>query len=677
MGKRHIGKRAGVNLKSADHVVSEDWSLERVLLYIIKAMAVVALFAPLIVVSDFFFPFVGPKSIVFMGAVQVLAASYVLLIIYHPKYRPKFNILTASVLFYLVILVLTTLTGISPLRSFWSNHERMTGLLMWFHLTAFFVVLSSVFKTHRDWRDIFIVTTSFAALVGAISLLEIAGLLSLTGARGGSTIGNTSFMGVYLLFNAFLAIYLFLKSQSRLRYYSLTTFLIIIVALFVSDALASILAFVVGVVLLLLLYLSFMSAKKYLRILGIAVISISLIISAVMGFLLFEQDSIVRQTFIRMDTEARLTAWAVSWRGFTERPWLGWGPENLSIPFMQHFDPRLYLPEHGGEVWFDRAHNIILDTLVASGILGLIAYASVFAAAFILLWKHFLKNKGVFWKAGIFSVALVAYFIQNLTVFDMINSYLMFMLLLSFIASLPLEENLKGAEKPRKKLATLHFIAVLTAFASVFYIFTVSPWLAGSYVARSARPQDITELLHLYSRAIDSSPLGRDKTRLFLTEQFTFFFATEEGRQADRNAMEKVFRFLENELQINASEYSYDLRAHIDLARFYNVWARLDASKANRASRALDRALELSPTNQMNYWVLAETLVLLNERDEALESAKKALELEPRLLQSHEMLIRVAGAFGDAALAEEKLLEALKINPDWEGHLRALVPPVQ
>jgi len=677
MSKSHRGKKKSVNPKSAEQTFSGDRSLERALIGVIKYMTFFALFTPLIVVSDFLFPFVGPKSIIFMGAIQIIAAAYIVLIIYYSRYRPKFNILTITLLIYLGVLVLTTLTGISPLRSFWSNHERMTGLLMWFHLTAFFVVLSSVFKTHREWRDIFAVTISVAAIVGAISLLEIIGLLDFPGARGGSTIGNTSFMGVYLLFNAFIAIYLFLKSQNAIRYYSLAIFLLIVAALFVSDALASIIAFVGGIALLLLLYLSFMTGKRYLKILGLAVISVSVVAIAVLGFLLFEYGSVVREQFIRVDTEARLTAWAVSWRGFTERPWLGWGPENFTIPFMEHFDPRLFLPEHGGEVLFDRAHNIILDTLMASGIVGLLSYIAIFAAAFILLWKPFFKGKGEFWIAGIFSVTFIAYFVQNLSVFDMINSYMMFILLLGFAAALPIDEEIEHSKKLRKKTAPLHFVAVITVFLGVFYVFTVSPWSAGSYAARSQRPQDITELLHFYGRSIDSSPLGRDKTRLFLADQFMAFAATEEGAQADRNAMERVFRFLENELQINTRQYPHDFKVHIDLARFYNSWARLDLSKAYRARSVLDKAIELSPKNQMNYWTLAETLVLLNEHDEAVKAAEKAVELEPRLLQSHEMLVRVAAAFGDTELAEEKLRRAIEINPGWEAHLRTFIPPIQ
>ena len=674
MGKKYTGKKKAANTKAAELAYSGDWPLEKTLIFIIKVMTAVALFTPLIVVSDFFFPFVGPKSIVFMGAVQILFAAYIVLIIYYPDYRPKLNILTIALLSNLGVIILTTLTGINPARSFWSNHERMTGLLMWFHLTAFFVVISSVFKTQKDWRDIFAVTITAASIVGTISLLSLGGWIDFTGARGGSTIGNTSFMGVYLLFNAFIAVYLFFRSQNLIRYYSLANFLIIVVALFLSDAIASILGFIAGAALISLLYLVCMSGKKYLKAIGIAVVLLSVIAAIIIGVLLFIPGSVVRQEFIRLDTEARLTAWAASFRGFAERPWLGWGRENLAIPFMKHFDSRLYLPEHGGEVWFDRAHNIVLDTLISSGIIGLLAYLSVFVTAFILLWKRFLQNKGDFITASIFTSVLIAYFIQNLTVFDMINSYLMFILILGFASALPLNEQTSNARRTVRKFMISHIVPVIIAFALAFYFFTVSPWIAGTFVARAMRPYDFNEMLYFYGRAIGDSPLGRDDIRLHLAEQFQPFSLSQEGLQADRDDKVKVFRYLETELQRNINENPMNYRAHTVLAEFYNTWARFDVSKAYRARRILDKALELSPTNQLNYWILADTLFLLNEHDEAINVALKAVELEPRLLQSHELLVRVAVAAEDIELAETKVKRALEINPGWEAHLNSLLP---
>ena len=48
------------------------------------------------------------------------------------------------------------------------------------------------------------------------------------------------------------------------------------------------------------------------------------------------------------------------------------------------------------EPFFDRAHNVFLDWLIAGGIVGLLAYLSIFAAAFLYLAKkrQFLFSNG-------------------------------------------------------------------------------------------------------------------------------------------------------------------------------------------------------------------------------------------------------------------------------------------
>ena len=38
---------------------------------------------------------------------------------------------------------------------------------------------------------------------------------------------------------------------------------------------------------------------------------------------------------------------------------LGWGPENFYVPFSKHFNPCLFLPECGGEIWFDKKDGLL------------------------------------------------------------------------------------------------------------------------------------------------------------------------------------------------------------------------------------------------------------------------------------------------------------------------------
>ena len=53
--------------------------------------------------------------------------------------------------------------------------------------------------------------------------------------------------------------------------------------------------------------------------------------------------------------------------------------------------------------------------------------------------------------------------------------------------------------------------------------------------------------------------------------------------------------------------------------------------------------------------------------------AEKSLELEPRLFQSHRIVIQIAKIIGDYELAKEKTEQAIKINPEWEAELKSIL----
>jgi len=101
---------------------------------------------PLILFTKFYFPFVGPKSLYFMGCCQIVFFIWLYLAINYERYRPKRNSVLIAISLFLIVLILSSILGVDFSRSFWSKYERMTGLLMWLHLFGFFLVISSTFK---------------------------------------------------------------------------------------------------------------------------------------------------------------------------------------------------------------------------------------------------------------------------------------------------------------------------------------------------------------------------------------------------------------------------------------------------------------------------------------------------------------------------------------------------
>jgi len=378
--------------------------IKSVCLKIIHWGTYLLMFTPLMISGKFFFPFVGPKSLYFFGLVEIIVAAYAILAIFHPEYRPRLNILLVAISAFIGISVLASVFGPDLLNSFWSKHERMTGLLMWFHLLAIFIATVSVFRK-EDWFKVFEVSLIAASVASALSLLPRVGVTILKDmnfmARGGATLGNSSFLATYLLFNVFIALYLFLvslKSKTEekinewfsflgigwgLKIFSGAVFLLLAVALIFSTGRASIISFLAGIVLLFLLRIIFCEKGK-LKIAGILLLIIISVGGSMMAFYVIqpgnnEVKKVINEKFeIELISKDRIVVWGVGWRGLQERPLLGWGKENYSIVFAKYFDSRIFLPEYGSDIWYDRAHNIVVDTLVTTGILGLIAYLGIF-----------------------------------------------------------------------------------------------------------------------------------------------------------------------------------------------------------------------------------------------------------------------------------------------------------
>ena len=122
---------------------------------------------------------------------------------------------------------------------------------------CFFLVLSSFFQKELHWEKIFEVSVGVSVIVSLIALKNIAfcakGVWALS--KEGATLGNSSFLGSYLLFNIFLASYLFFqKKEFKIKTLLITAGILGILTLFFTEARASFLSVIGGLFLLPFLY---------------------------------------------------------------------------------------------------------------------------------------------------------------------------------------------------------------------------------------------------------------------------------------------------------------------------------------------------------------------------------------------------------------------------------------
>ncbi|MDD2696903.1 MAG: O-antigen ligase family protein [Candidatus Pacebacteria bacterium] len=638
--------------------------LEKLYLLIIEWGIYVSLFAPLVFIRTYFFPFVVSKTIFFRTLVDIIFIAYILLAISNPKYRPRITPLTIAVTIFLVIIVLTSVLGVNFERSFWSTFERMTGLLSFFHLYAFYIVLTSVFKERKQWEVVLSVS-----ILAAVFICLYALTATEAATRGGGTLGNTSFLSAYLLFNIFFALILLIVKSGLWRIFYAAALFIFLYAMFFNTepTRGAIGGLVAGLFIMgfgFLFYYLFSSGKRTLRI--SALILIVLMVLGLFGFLQldFTKEKIA-QLWRSSSVQSRLLVWSMGWQGWQERFLFGWGQENFNIPFAKYYRPQLPLTY---DVWYDRVHNIVLDMGVSSGIFGLLSYLSIFGVAIFGLMKTLSKvseKKNTMLLFGMFAV-LLSYFVQNIWVFDMISSYIMFFLALAFINFLISSTSSEESANP-KTIPLPSFVGALLIIVAVLGLFfgNIQPARA-SRLTLYGISYPLEQSLNYFRQAMKTAPMTKFEVSEQISNKVTE--ASFQTTNQNKETVSEGFRFAEEELKNTVASAPLDFRSRLFLGRFYNNFYQFsgDTEKLKLAEEILTEAEKYSPNNQQVYWTLGQTKLFEGKKEESIELLKKAVELEPRVSQSHWYLAlayKIAEKY-DLALAELK--EAERLGFDWK-----------
>lgn len=453
------------------------------------ALFLIPLFA-LIVANPFFFPFITGKAFFFRILVEIAFAGWLILACIEPKYRPKLTPLTIVISLFAIVTLAADLLGVHPLRSIWSNFERMEGWMTIIHLWGLFIVMTTIFgkgeEGRRMWYRWFNVELIAASIVGLYGVSQLLGWADIHqgSTRIDASLGNAAYMAVYLLWNAGIALYMSTVARAKqIANAQFLSWLYPVLSVFFAFLLiqtstrGTILGLVGGLLVGLTVYAIFgkNQSTKSRYISGGAVVLIVLL--GITFWSLRSQPFIQKNAVLsRManislsnsETSSRLYIWGMAVTGWKERPILGWGQENFNYIFNANYNPKLYAQEQ----WFDRAHSVYLDWLVASGALGFLVYLSLYVFFVVGVSKSRLS----FSAKSIFIGILTGYAIHNVFVFDNLASYLLFFVALAFVSSLN-DENSKalfGAKAlGRDSVEYIAAPVVILALLGTLYFFNV------------------------------------------------------------------------------------------------------------------------------------------------------------------------------------------------------------
>ncbi len=646
-------------------------TVERIFVWIIKAGLFIIPFLPLYISPSMLFPFITGKNFAFRIIVEFIFVFWVALLVAWPKYRSSLTPLFKISCVFIVTLFLADLLSPNPLRSFFSNYERMEGFMMIFHLWLYFMVLISVLRQKKEWMAFLHVMFAGSFLVALVGLLQKFGYYSASiqgGFRIDSTIGNPAYLASYLTFNLWILL-LFLREYWEnwlLRIVYALAFLFELWIIILTATRGTTVALVIGIPVLLLLLIvywkrAFPLASTRVRT-GI-IIFLAVFILAPIVFWQFRNLQSVRANpllnrfaSISLDdktTQSRFAIWRMSLKGIAERPILGWGQENYYLVFQKYFDPKLF----ASEPWFDRSHNLFLDWLVDAGVVGGSAFFALWGAAFWFLWKSLQRRTIDPLVAIILFVGLLAHFIEDIFVFDNLNTYIFLFAFFAYIDFVTF---------PREIVPSRLFVpnaigrafttsgVLLAVFFLLLYPVHIKPIRASQALLlalqMNASRVNPDQIIAAFKAALAYDSFGTTEIREQLG-QMTRSVLTDEKYTPEQK--KQMFDLAIEELRKQVDTPARDVKHMIFLASILSSAANIVPGYAAEAEQILRDAIHISPTKQITYFELGQLYLRTGRTNEAIDILRKAVLLEPSFVAAKVNLIIAASALGRDDVGEE------------------------
>ncbi|MBC7714223.1 MAG: O-antigen ligase family protein [Rhizobacter sp.] len=621
--------------------------IEKLLSQLIYAGFFVLLLTPLLVSLNLYYPFVTYRTLIFRSVVEVQFLIWFILALNNKKMIPGFSWPLKSVLLFIALIGLSDLQGIDPLKSYWGNLERMEGFVSLLHLSAMMFVGMSLIKTKKQWvaGGLFSLVTALTVCLLGFKELHLDPHILIQ-----SSLGNSGYLAIYLVIHIFIAGFFAVSEYKNKKIFfpSIAIILIFIVALYNTGSRGSFLGLLSGAVVAFIILSVDQQKKKNLK---ISLITMFVIILIFAGSLwrfkdtkfVKESHTLSRLTNVDITSSTRFYLWGIAFKAIKEKPLLGWGQENFDYLYDHYYDARL------GDVepWFDRTHNVMIDWSVAGGIIGVLAYLSLFAAAFYSLWRcgHFTKTEQAF-----FTGMMIAYFIHNLFMFDYLISYILFFLMLTYVS----REQSDSTKSHKFPVLIASFIFTLYMGYNLFF-FNPSAFKMAEGITRSlnlnhsgqneAAYESIKEVLALnFSGTLEANDqLGEIMFSLYNSGNI-------------ETAHKKDFL---NETLVRLKESSFEKPQSVKKAYVYlNL---LVQTNDPHSEEVFSKVLALSPKRQLTYLVKIQKNIREENFSEAMKLAQVNYMNETRS-RAAQSVYSLSALLNNDLILSDKLLTGLPLE---------------
>ncbi len=624
------------------------------------------------------FPFVNYGSFLYMGtatrSINLILFTSLIGIFYvgwvmvgKEKIRILKSPILAAIGVYFLCLVISALGGLSFSNSWWSVITRTTGLWYFIHLGFYLLLLVGLLSDPVRRNKIVLVTIVATALYSLCALLSPQGLnvLFIGYVNDGFTLGNSTFAAMYVLGALLLSLYYIFQAKIKKWWMSLIPFALVIHPDIINPVIwlgdfskgilgeAQITSYAVGLSFVGLVLVWLISCIKDIRLktkVAYSAFGLLILVGIFFAISLLSPGGSIRGAYLERSTAARPLVWELSQIAIEKKLWFGWGTDNFERVFEQHFDNRLLQDEYGNEAWFDRAHNVFIDQLVDNGVIGLLAYLTLYL---VTLWcliyaaLHSLEKRDRL-LSSILVVYVTLHFLELQTAFDTSISYPMTIMVIALAANLFYQA--RGQRKGKEYVYTLPMwvrygvVSVVGIFLLWSFFWGWVPFVRAQMANGAIRTVGNSVARLPFYSTLFNSPVDE---HAFLWRTMTDFQRGIGQKPSILNDPQKVVG-LKKEAALFTQKYEEyvdahptHFRAHLNLADILIYQRLFEVDKLAQAQEVLDRAIELVPTSPQPYWMKAVAYVYMKKFDLAREYAKKGLELNPNIVQSQEVVTYV------------------------------------
>ncbi|OGI94471.1 hypothetical protein A3A03_02855 [Candidatus Nomurabacteria bacterium RIFCSPLOWO2_01_FULL_40_18] len=617
--------------------------------------------APLYFSTSHWYAFTTPKTLLIIAGTLIASVFFIWGLVKNKGEGIKITYLHYILFTFLLLMSISGFFGIDPYTSFFGTFFSSVGIVFLIVLGLLACLISEFVR--RDFNFISsLLASAFISgvIVALISYLPVLGIKGyfFDLSQGGSTIGNTSFTGTFLLFAIGFGGYLTLISEKwkKKTLYILGILVILACPIFFNadfwrgavsfsqilhhpllasgEAQGAQLGVLVLILTTIFLWLS-ISRKKTVKIIG-TIFFILFMISLSWGYTgLLDPTSKIHQHFMEIKGGVRFVFWDISERAVAERPLLGWGFENYQTVYQRHFDPIVFKDGYTDEQGVTNPHNVIYDMAVSSGILGLIAYL-VLLGYVCMVFVNFARSQEKEKKyTVIFAGIILGYFVQNFFIFDTPTAYLVYFLCIGLaIGFLAVKNQTESVAIPaesflKKKIIGWGTIGLLSA---LFVIFVILPayesrqWqnLRETYLFDRIEMMKNVSAISLMGGIDDSARYANEVLRLV-----DDFRISPDASEEVRKMLEAIFstmEILKNDKE-NLGNFYANYEAGMLLHLAFVIDPKHDLALLDEARIFLENARSISELNPRVYYNLAQNELFRQNTKEAVNLIKAGMAI--------------------------------------------------